>query len=160
MDLGYANEACISTCNLPREEARLVRGWNGIRIPADHLQGRQRQQKCLLLLMGDQPMQCPAFWSFWWVSAMLGHYIGDLPSRGSRGGARAVGEFSKICKNFGNCKKCIILAYFSKKKFKSRVNFSRVWTKNTNCSEILRKFWKFWRKFSKKFEYFTISENC
>ena len=36
--------------------------------------------------------------------------------------------------------KCIIFAYFSKNFNKRCVNFLRVWTKNANCWEILRKF--------------------
>ena len=36
--------------------------------------------------------------------------------------------------------KCIIFAYFSKKFSKPCVNFSRVWTKNANCWEILKIF--------------------
>ena len=53
--------------------------------------------------------------------------------------------FEKIFKNFEkfsseNCEKCIILAYFSKEFNKQGVNLLRVWTKNPNCWEILRKF--------------------
>ena len=41
---------------------------------------------------------------------------------------------------YENCEKYIILAYFSKEFNKPFVAFLRVWTKNTNCLEILRKF--------------------
>ena len=64
------------------------------------------------------------------------------------------GVFSKFCKkiSYENCKKCIILAYFSK-------NFTNnELTKNTNSWEILwnfRKFSNFFRKF-RKMHYFSI----
>ena len=54
------------------------------------------------------------------------------------------GEFSKIGKIF--LKKSAKLALFSpifSKKFKSRVKFSRVWTKTQLVGEILRKFRKY-----------------
>ena len=49
---------------------------------------------------------------------------------GGPGGADA-GEFSKICKKFSeeNCKKCTILAYFSKNLRNHALIFKRVWTK-------------------------------
>ena len=40
----------------------------------------------------------------------------------------------------------IILKYFSKRINKPCVNFLCAWTKNANCWEILRKFWKFLMK--------------
>ena len=52
--------------------------------------------------------------------------------------------------------KCIILPYFSKGFNKPCVNFSRLWTKNTNRWETLRKLWNFWWKFNRKFEFLAI----
>ena len=74
---------------------------------------------------------------------------------------RTPGNFRKFAKKISveNCKKCIIVEYFSKFFYKPCINFSRVWTKNTNCWEILRNFWKFSKYFFRKFRiihYFSI----
>ena len=54
------------------------------------------------------------------------------------------GNFESFLKQIA--KKSISLAYFSKKFNKPCINFLRVWTKNANCWEFLRKFWNFYRK--------------
>ena len=72
------------------------------------------------------------------------------------GAPRTPENFGKFAKKM---QKCIILAYFSKEFNKPRVNFSRVWTKNTNSWEILRNFRKFSKYFFSKFRkihYFSI----
>ena len=63
----------------------------------------------------------------------------------------------KFWKNF--FRKLVKMHYISilfKKVNKPCVNFLRVWTKNANCWEILRKIWKFWWKYYRKFEFFFI----
>ena len=50
----------------------------------------------------------------------------------------------------------MILACFSRRINKPCVTFSRVWTKNTNCWEILRKLWTFWSKFNRKIQFLLI----
>ena len=79
-----------------------------------------------------------------------GNTLRCRPRRGSGGGAPWItepsGEISKIFKTF--LKKIAKMHYFSiyfKKVNKPCVIFSRIWTKNTNCWEILRNF----RKISK-----------
>ena len=75
------------------------------------------------------------------------------PRRGSGGwapGCRKI--FENLQKNF--LRKLQKMHYFSKffKRFnKPCVNFSRVWTKNTNCWEILRNFRIFLKNFIRKF---------
>ena len=77
-------------------------------------------------------------------------------------GARAPGRW-RIFKKF--LKKIAKMHYFSKffkKLNKSCVNFSRVWTKNTNGWEILIKFSKFFKKFLMKIakmHYFSLFVN-
>ena len=56
-------------------------------------------------------------------------------------------KFSKFWKiSYENSKERTTLAYFSTKIEKTWVKFSRVWTKNANCWQILRKFSKFLMK--------------
>ena len=77
------------------------------------------------------------------------------PRRGSGGG-----KFSKIWKNFlRKLQKINYFSIFFKKLNKPCVNFSRVWTKNTNYWEILRNFLQFSKNFFRKFRkihYFSI----
>ena len=78
---------------------------------------------------------------------------GDTLVGQPRGGSRGccppdAGELSKMFKDFlTKLLKCIILAYFSIKVNKPCVNFSRVWTKNTNFG----KFWEILEIFQKYF---------
>ena len=64
-------------------------------------------------------------------------------------------QFSEVCKWFlQELQKAQYFCLFFKKIWKPCVNLSRVWTKNTSCLEIVRKFW--W-KFSRKIEFFELS---
>ena len=61
------------------------------------------------------------------------------PRMGSGGGApRTPENFRKFAKKFSeeNCKKCTILAYFSKNLRNHALIIKRVWTKNTNSWEF------------------------
>ena len=70
-------------------------------------------------------------------------------------------KFSKIFKNF--LRKLLKMHYFSiffKEFNKPCVHFSRIWTKNANCWEILRKLWKFLMKIlSKNWIFYFYLEN-
>ena len=70
-------------------------------------------------------------------------------------------QLSKIFKNFLRKLQKIMLAYFSKKFMKPCVNFSRVWTKNTNFGDFWENLENFWWKFYRKivFYIFIFLEN-
>ena len=78
-----------------------------------------------------------------------GNILRGQPHRGSGGGAtRTPDNFRKLAKKFSeNCKKCIILTYFSKFFKKPFVPFSRVWTKNAKVGKFSRNSRKFLTNF-------------
>ena len=93
--------------------------------------------------------QYPSQWRSQDFGSGGGNTLGGQPRGGSGGGApRTPENFRKFSKNF--FRKLFKMHYFSiffKKVNKPCVNFSRVWTKNTNFWKILRNF----RNFSKNF---------